>query len=95
MIKQITDLEQATTIELNKDCQFVMDTSSKKTKKISFYDIENKISSDIPLATLSSNGLMTSSDKRIINSLSSTTWIFDFTDDTPRVNTNIVLSVNN
>lgn len=47
MIKQITDLEPASTIELNKDCQFVMDTSSKNTKRVSFSNLKEKLLDDV------------------------------------------------
>lgn len=36
MIKQITDLSSATIDDLNDECQFVIDDSNDKTKKVSF-----------------------------------------------------------
>lgn len=35
MIKQIKDLNAATIDDLNDDCQFVMDDSNDKTKRVS------------------------------------------------------------
>lgn len=43
MIKQISDLSEATIDDLNDNCQFVMDDSNDKTKKVSFNVLKQKI----------------------------------------------------
>lgn len=43
MIKQIKDLSAATLDDLNDNCQFVMDDSNDKTKKVSFNVLKQKI----------------------------------------------------
>lgn len=45
MIKQIKDLSEATIDDLNDSCQFVMDDSNDKTKKVSFNVLKQKIGS--------------------------------------------------
>ena len=45
MIKQINDLSAATIQDLNDNCQFVMDDSTGKTKKVSFNVLKQKIDS--------------------------------------------------
>ena len=46
MIKQIKDLSEASINDLNNNCQFVMDDSTGKTKKVSFNVLKQKIGSD-------------------------------------------------
>ena len=43
MIKQIKDLSAATLDDLNDNCQFVLDDSNDKTKKVSFNVLKQKI----------------------------------------------------
>ena len=43
MIKQIKDLNAATIDDLNDDCQFVMDDSNDKTKRVSLNVLKQKI----------------------------------------------------
>ena len=43
MIKQIKDLSAATLDDLNDNCQFVMDDSNDKTKRVSFNVLKQKI----------------------------------------------------
>ena len=43
MIKQIKDLSAATIDDLNDNCQFVMDDSNDKTKRVSFNVLKQKI----------------------------------------------------
>lgn len=92
MIKQITDLEPASTIELNKDCQFVMDNSQRKTRRVSFGDIKNDVIQNIPIATENNNGLITVEDKKILNDLSSENWTFEFADGQESLTANIVIN---
>ena len=47
MIKQIKDLSAATIDDLNDNCQFVMDDSNDKTKKVSFGTLKDKITDGI------------------------------------------------
>lgn len=46
MIKQIKDLSEATIDDLNDNCQFVMDDSNDKTKKVSFNVLKQTINTD-------------------------------------------------
>ena len=43
MIKQIKDLNAATLDDLNDNCQFIIDDSNDKTKKVSFNVLKQKI----------------------------------------------------
>ena len=43
MIKQIKDLSAATIDDLNDNCQFIIDDSNDKTKKVSFNVLKQKI----------------------------------------------------
>ena len=45
MIKQIKDLSAATIDDLDDNCQFVIDDSNDKTKKVSFNVLKQKIGS--------------------------------------------------
>lgn len=97
MNKQISDLSAASLSDLTNNCQFVMDDSNSKTKKVSFENLTTKISAaissySIPLASASQNGLMLSADKTKLDGLSSVNWKFDFTDETPSLTANIVIS---
>lgn len=47
MIKQIKDLSAATIDDLNDNCQFVIDDSNDKTKKVSFGILRDKITDGI------------------------------------------------
>ena len=46
MIKQIKDLSTASINDLNNNCQFVMDDSTGKTKKVSFNVLKQTINTD-------------------------------------------------
>ena len=61
-IKQISDLSSATLDDLNDNCQFVMDDSNKKTKKVSFFNLIQKI-----IEKVSSSNLIDSINKKIDN----------------------------
>ena len=47
MIKQISDLSAVTSDELNQDCQFILDDSNTKTRKVSFGILKDKITDGI------------------------------------------------
>ena len=47
MIKQISDLSAVTSDELNQDCQFILDDSNTKTRKVSFGILRDKITDGI------------------------------------------------
>ena len=53
MIKQIKDLSAATIDDLNDNCQFVMDDSNDKTKRVSFNVLKQKITSGTSSLSLS------------------------------------------